>query len=185
MKKGKEQLWDKTDVMIFILTLLDELHHPMTYSAIVDTVVDCGAVGGFDFAECFSELKERGHILEDTVGGETYYMIADTGTMVARELRSTISPAILEKVNIAAARHLALASLGVYLDVKITPTEDGRYRVSFLMNHGDRGELLNMAITVSDRASAEQIKEHCERAKPEDIYRGVMSVVTGEIGYYL
>jgi hypothetical protein len=157
----------------------------MTYTAIVDTVVDCGCVRGFEFAECFSELEELGHILKDTVDGENYYMIADTGTLVARELRSSIEPQILEKASIAAARHLALASLGVVLNAQITETEDGRYRVGFHIGGGENRELLNLSVTVSTRKKAEQIKNHCECTKPEDIYRAILSVVTGEIGYYL
>lgn len=185
MKKGKNTLWDKTDVKVFILCLLDELHHPMTYTAIVDAVIDTGYVRGFDFAECFSELEEFEHIWKDTLGSETYYMISDSGTLVARELRSSIAPEILERVNYIAAHHLALASLGVVLNVKVTPTEDARFRLSFEIRSGERGELLSLAVTVSGRQQAEQIKEYCEKAKPEDIYRAVLSVVTGEIHFLL
>ena len=185
MRREKAPLLDKTDVKVFVLCLLDELHYPMTYTAIVDAVVDCGCVQGFDFAECFSELREFGHILEDTLGGETYYMIADTGSQVARELSSSLDASLLEKARIAAAHHLALSSLGVVLHVKIHETEQGRFRVEFKINDGDRGELLSLAVTVSTKDAAEQIKEYCESSKPENIYRAVLSVVTGEIGYFL
>lgn len=185
MRREKAPLWDKTDVKVFILALLDEMRHPMTYSAIIDAVVDCGCVQGFDFAECFSELREFGHVLEDTLGGETYFMISDTGSMVARELSSSLEPRLLEKARIIAAHHLALSSLGVVLHVKITETEDKRFRVEFKINNGDRGEMLSVAVSVSTRDAAEQIKSYCERSKPENIYRAVLSVVTGEIDYFL
>ena len=185
MKKEKVILLDKTDVKVFILCLLDEIHHPMTYTAIVDAVLDCGCVQGFDFAECFSELRELGHMWEDTLGGETYYMIADTGSMVARELYPTLEEDVLERIRISAAHNLALSSLGVILRAKIVDTEDGRFRVEFKINNGDRGEILSLAVSVATRSAAEQIKKHCENSKPEDIYRAVLSVVTGEINYFL
>ncbi len=185
MKKDIKKLSDKTDVKVLILYILDEINHPITYASIVDSILDVGCVGGFDFAECFSELSELGHVQFDTVGGETYYMIADSGSMVARELRGSLPAPVLERASVAAARHLALAKMGVVLHANIVATEQGDFRVDFRINNGDKGEMLALSIRVSTRDRAERIKEYCESARAEDIYRGILTVITGDINYFL
>ncbi len=185
MKKPNKQLTDKTDVKILILYILDEINHPITYSSIIDAILDCGCEHGFGFDECFSELEELGHILSDTIEQETYYMIADSGSMVARELRSSLPADLLDRASVSAARHLTLAKMGVILHAKITPEEHDRFRVDFRIKNGENREMLTCGITVPTRDMAERIKAYSENARPEDIYRGVMTVLTGEINYYL
>ncbi len=185
MKKELRKLSDKTDVKILILYILDEINHPVTYSAMVDAILDCGCVHGFDFAECFSELSELKHIIHDTIEDETYYMIAESGSMVARELRGTLPRELLDIASVSAARHLALAKMGIILHANITPAEQERYRIDFRIDNGGKGEMLSVGITVSTKEKAERIKARCESAPAEKIYRGILSVLTGEIDYYL
>jgi hypothetical protein len=177
-------LVDKTDIKIFVLCLLDEINHPMTYTAIVDTVVDSGCVGGFDFSECFSRLVEDGHVIGDTLGSESYYMIDETGHMVAAELRDTLSPQVREKLHVAAVRHLELAKMGVVLTTDIREEENGRYRVSFRINEGARGEMLHLAVTTPDLDTAERMRAHCEGGKRDAICRSVMAIITGQMDYF-
>ncbi len=185
MKKDIKKLSDKTDVKVLILYILDEINHPITYASIVDSVLDVGCVRGFDFAECFSELSEFGHIISDTVGGETYYMISESGSMVARELRESLPPAVLDRASVAAARHLTLAKMGVVLHATVVPTEQGDFRVEFHIDDGDKGEKLALSIRVATRERADRIKDYCENARAEDIYRGILTVITGDIHYFL
>ncbi len=185
MKKDIKKLSDQTDVKVLILYILDEMNHPATYSAIVDAILDVGCIRGFDFAECFSELSEFGHILSDTVGGETYYMIAESGSMVARELRGSLPVAVLERASVAAARHLALSKMGVVLHASVSPTEQGNYRVDFHIDNGNKGNMLSLGVNVATKERADKIKAYCESARAEDIYRGILTVITGDINYYL
>lgn len=184
--KKKKMIWDKTDLKVFILCQLDAMQHPMTYNAIVDTIMDCGCVEGFDFAECFSELKDLGHIYCDVVDGVEYYMISETGIMVARELRPTLDKELLKRAEISAARHLALAKMGTVLRAKIEETEDGRYHVSFHISRGtNQDALLDVGINVATREKALEIKKHCENTPAERVMRGILAVLTGEIDYYM
>lgn len=184
--KKKKMIWDKTDLKVFILCLLDEMQHPMTYNAIVDTIMDCGCVEGFDFAECFSELKDLGHIYCDIVDSVEYYMISETGIMVARELRGTLDKELLNRAEIAAARHLALAKMGTVLHARIEETPDGRYHVSFHISRGTNSDaLLDVGINVATKEKAVAIKRHCENTPAEQVMRGILAVLTGEIDYYM
>jgi len=185
MKGKKQMLRDKTDIKVFILCLLDEIGQPMTYSAIVDAVLDCGCVGGFDFAECFSELAERGHILSDTPDKETYYLIADSGHAVAQELRSGLDSALQHKISVTAARHLNIATEGMVIRAHSHPGENGGYLVTVSVLNGDRGEVMSVTLTVQDAELAAKIKAHCETGRPSRIYRTLLTTLTGDIDYYL
>ncbi len=185
MKKDIKKLSDKTDVKVVILYILDEINHPITYTALVDSILDVGCVGGFDFAECFSELTELGHILSDTVGGETYYMIAESGSLVARELRGNLPAAVVDRASVAAARHLTLAKMGVVLHASVSPTDEGDFCVDFCIRDGDKRERLALSIRVATRDRAERIKSYCENARAEDVYRGILTVITGDFNYFL
>ena len=183
MMKKKKELWDKTDVKIFILYLLDGLRYPMTYNQMVDIVEACGYVKGFDFAECFSELTEDGHVAYDEVAGERYYIISRTGQMVAHELQDTIDPEILKKCQVAVSRHLSLERRGAKIHSSVAERADGKYLVSCSLTD-DAGELLSFTFAAATRAQAEAIRRHCEEC-PDAIYRGMWTVMSGEVDFLL
>ena len=114
-KKNERELWDKTDVKIFILFLLDNLQYPLDLDTIHRIVYETGYVGGFDFAECFSELLDAGHIIADEVDGVAYYQVSSTGRMVAKQLQSELLDEIREESMICAARLLSLKARGATL----------------------------------------------------------------------
>ncbi|MDD6980987.1 MAG: DUF4364 family protein [Clostridia bacterium] len=183
--KKKKMIWDKTDLKVFVLCLLDEMQHPMTYNAIVDTVMDCGCVEGFDFAECFSELRDLGHVIWDELDGVSYYMISASGSMVARELRGSLDKELLKTAGIAAARHLQLAKMGVMLHATVKENPDGRFTVSFRIDNGGHGALLDLSATVATREEADAIRNHCENMPAEKVYRAIRAVISGEIDYFM
>ncbi len=184
MKNKSNMLSDLTDIKVFILCLLDEMNHPATYTGILNAISDTECVGGFDFTDAFSRLAEDGHVIGDSLDGEMYYIISETGSRVARELRDTLPPPVREKLHVTAIRHLALARMGVVLTVHIEEENDGRYRVSFYIQDGVRGNMMEMSVSVPDKDTANRIKTHCESVKAEDIYRSVMAVITGEFAYF-
>ena len=125
-KKNERELWDKTDVKIFILFLLDNLQYPLDLDTLNRIVHETGYVGGFDFAECFSELLDDGHIIGDEVDGVAYYQVSSTGRMVAKQLQSELLDEIREESMICAARLLSLKARGASLHTSVEPREDVR-----------------------------------------------------------
>ena len=103
-KKNERELWDKTDVKIFILFLLDNLQYPLDMDTISRIVHETGYVGGFDFAECFSELLDDGHIIGDEVDGVAYYQVSSTGQMVAKQLQSELFSNRCEEHQVSSGR---------------------------------------------------------------------------------
>lgn len=174
---------DKIDIKIFILFLLDEMNYPLTESVIFDIIEENGYVGRFDFTECFSELVERGHIAKSGEGSEAKYVISPNGHSVAAELQGTLHNHMREKSRIAALRRLSLYRRGAEPKCTVEPTENGKYTVRCEVI--EKGEpLLDVSVTVLSAAEAESIRTHFSEC-PEEVVRGILSVLTGKIAYYM
>ncbi len=168
---------------IFILFLLDEMHYPLTESVIAEIVDESGNVGRFDFKECFSELVERGHIFKDGEGETAKYMISPTGHNVAAELQGSLHDEMREHTRIAALRRLSLHKRGAVPKCTVTPTEDGRYTVRCEI--AEKGKpLLDASVTVLSEREAHLIRSHFLDS-PEEVLRGILSVLTGRLAYYM
>ncbi len=174
---------DKVDIKVFILFLLDEMNYPLTESVIFDIIEENGYVGRFDFAECFSELVERGHIAKSGEGADAEYMISRLGHSVAAELQGNLHDHMREKSRIAALRRLSLYRRGAVPKCTVTPTENGKYTVRCEII--EKGEmLLDTSVTVLSLAEAERIRSHFSES-PEEVMRGILSVLTGKLAYYM
>ena len=182
-KKNERELWDKNDVKIFILFLLDNLQYPLDIDTLNRIVHETGYVGGFDFAECFSQLLDDGHVVGDEVDGVTYYQVSPTGRMVAKQLQGKLLDGIREESMICAARLLSLKSRGATLNTSVEGREDGQYLVKLSITDAN-GVILETTCAVPSERLAEKICRNFER-KPEVTFRGLLSVLTGEIDYLL
>ena len=174
---------DKIDIKIFMLFLLDEMNYPLTESVIYDIIEENDYIGRFDFKECFSELVERGQITKIGDGSEAKYLISPTGHNVAAELQGSLHDKMRERTRIAALRRLSLYRRGATVDCTVTPTENGKYIVRCLIT--EKGEpLLDSSHTVLSEREAETIRDHFLEA-PEEVLRGLLSVLTGKLAYYM
>ncbi len=184
MKKKQDRvLWNKTDVQIFILFLLDNLNYPLDYPTIDRIAVETGYVRPFDFAESFSELIEMGQILEDEIDGQKLYQVSAVGRMVAGELQSSILDTIRRESALCASRLLSLHRRGADLSTEIASRADGKYLVRLRIADKD-GVMLETSCAVPSRRQAEIICANFTQ-KPENTYRGILSVLTGEVEYLL
>lgn len=174
---------DKTDIKIFILFLLDEIRYPLDDVTLSRIIQENGYLGMFDFAECFSELQELGHIQTDEVNGVKFYSISDSGHMVASELQDNILASIREKSSHSAAKLLSLHKRGATPSCAAERLQDGRWQFTAAVQEKG-GDLLHLSVVLSSREEAEQMKAHFTE-KPEDVLRGLRSVLTGEIEYLL
>lgn len=174
---------DKIDIKVFILFLLDELCYPLSETVISEIVSEHGTVGRFDFAECFSELVEKGHVMELKEEDETLYVISALGHVVASELQGTLHDAIRERSRAFALKRLSLHMRGAQLTTETEKTEDGRFAVRCEI-HDKNGILMDTTVTVPTESEAAAIVAHF-KDKPEEVTRGILSVLTGKIAYYM
>lgn len=179
----QNNLQSKVDIKIFILFLLDQINYPLDDESISNIVFENGYVGSFDFAECFSELVELHHIEADEVEGKTYYMISDTGRRVSAELHDQLVDSIREISSRSAARILSLQRRGAHLEVDISERADRKFHVVCRVEETE-GTLFSFGLTVPTRVQAERISANF-RERPERMFRGLMTVVTGDVDYLL
>ena len=183
MKTPQNGMSNQTDVKIFILFLLDNINYPLDYSTIHDICIQNGYVGGFDFAACFSQLKELGHILEDGEEGETYYVISPTGKMVAAELQSNLLLSIREKSLKSAMRLLSFKKRGASMSSSVEARADGKYTLCCSITEPS-GNILKVELCVASRLQAEDMQKKFNK-EPESVYRRLLSVLSADVDYVL
>lgn len=193
-------LKEKNDIKIFILYLLKNLNYPLDFNTISDIVVQDEFVSYFDFAECFAELLDLGAVEQIRVGDEIMmeatigkngrpekknelYRITEGGINVVEQLQSELLNMIKEKSLKSAMRLLNFKSRGS--DVKCSSTErpDGKFDLhcEVIENHAT---LLEINIVVEDKQQLDAMKCNFYE-RPEVVYRGVISLLTGDINYLI
>lgn len=182
-KPNNRDISDKTDIKIFILFLLDKIGYPLDEETLSEIILENGYVGYFDFAECFSELSDDGHIISAEALGKTYYAISELGKTIASELQGGLLASIREKSLKSALRIISFKKKKVSLSADISETDNKKYCIRCRISEPS-GDILDVSLTADTREKAEQIK-HNFLDKPEDVYRGILAVMTGEVGYYL
>lgn len=183
MKTPSHGMSNQTDVKIFILFLLDNINYPLDYSTIHDICIQNGYVGGFDFAACFSQLKELGHILEDGEADERYYVISPTGKMVAAELQSNLLLSIREKSLKSAMRLLSFKKRQATTTSSVEQREDGKFTFRCAITEPG-GHILNLELCMSSRLQAEDMQKKFDK-EPESVYRRLLAVLSADADYLL
>ena len=179
----KGPLQNKVDIKIFILFLLDNLDYPLDDETISNIIVENGYVGSFDFTECFSELLEFGHIAADEVEGKTYYTISESGRALSADLQDSLLESIRDASSRSASHVLSLRQRGAHVETEIKERADKKLFLECRVVEKN-GILFSFAVTVTSKAQAEHIVR-LFREKPENMFRGLMAVVTGNVDYLL
>lgn len=193
-------LRDKNDIKIFILYLLKNLKYPLDFNTISDIVVQDEFVNYFDFAECFAELLDSGTIEQIRVGDvvETeavigsngrpekkseLYRITENGIDVVEQLHSNLLNMIKDKSLKSAMRLLSFKSRGSEVKCDGIPREDGRWELScgVIENHST---LMEIRMVVDSKQQLDRMMTNFGE-RPEVIYRGMVSLLTGDINYLI
>ncbi len=96
--------------------------------------------------------------------------------MIAKQLDTTLPPAVREKAIAAAINLLAKARRERENKVEIEKTERG-YNVTCHISGGDM-DLMNFMLHVPDLSQAQMVKTHFHDS-PETVYRMLLALVTG------
>ena len=181
MKKKKFTLRTMTDIKVFLLFLLNNIGYPMDHTSVIGMVSENTEEILFDYDECLRELSDDGHLLFDEYNGEKYYMISDSGRMIASELYDSLDREFRERSLKYAAKYASLSKSGSSLETSVTELEGKRYKVTLTANDS-RGEIMSTSIVVNSYEEAEKIRRNFE-AKPDGVYRGVLFSVTGRMEF--
>jgi hypothetical protein len=177
------QLKEKNDVKIFILYLMRNVGYPLDFSTLNDIVLLDGIVNYFDFAECFAELISSKNIEEQVQGEEKLYAITEQGKNVCDSLQSDLMQLIREKSLKSAIRFLDFKKKGIKSSCSFETLPDGKYIFNCKLTE-QKEEIMNVSLTVDNKKVLDRMR-HTFGERPEVVYRGLLSILTGEINYLL
>lgn len=176
-------LGSMTDIKVFLLFLLDNIRYPIDRTALIDLVAENTGEITLDYDECLRELSDSGHILTDTVDGEQYFMISESGHNVAVELYEGLPADFREHCMRSVAKLMSVARDGVHRTWKVQETPDHRFRVT-LGARDPRGEIFSVTVTAPSRAEVEKMRERFSQM-PDSVYHGVLVALTGDVHYVI
>ncbi|MBQ7828558.1 MAG: DUF4364 family protein [Clostridia bacterium] len=177
------KLTKKEDIKIFILYLMDRMGYPLEYDTITSIIIQDDIVNYFDFAQCFVELEDMGHIEKLEVDGDnpkSRYRVTKTGKAVADGLNSVIAKTVKDKGFRSALRHMSLAKRGAVVDQTIKLDGEG---VLFSGSIKDKAGLqLEVSLRTDNEHQLKQIQS-VFADRPEVILRGITALLTGDLDF--
>lgn len=192
-------LREKNDIKIFILYLLKNLNYPLDFNTISDIVVQDEYVNYFDFAECFAELLDSGNIEQlhaplpdeqqgnearrSAKGNDDLYRITENGIQVVEQLQSNLLNMIKEKSLKSAMRLLSFKSRGSDVKCSYTERTDGKYDLKCEVIERDC-KLLELGLVIENKYQLDKMVYNFNQ-RPEVVYRGIISLLTGDINYLI
>lgn len=177
------RLYDENEIKIFILYLMFNIGRPLEYEDINDVVMQDGFVGGIDFADCFADLLENGNVKEVRADGKLYYAVSDRGVQIVEQLQGDIMSYVRGKGLKSALRMLDFKSRGARIETSFEPRQDGRFDLTCAIH--DHEQMSLELKLVADSADQLELMRHQFRENPEQIYKGVLALLTGEIDYLI
>lgn len=180
-KQAKFSLRSITDIKVFLLFLLDHIRYPIDYTTLSKIISENVEEMTLDYYECLRSLVDAEHLLLDELDGESYYMISESGRLVAAELYDRLDPLFRETSVKIAAKYISLSDRNGEISADIRELPDKRFEVSLGANDSD-GKIFSLSMTVSSRAEAERIKGNFE-ANPLGAYKGMLFCLTGRMEF--
>lgn len=176
-------LKDKNDIKIFILYLLGNIGYPLDFNTISDIVIQDEFVSYFDFAECFGELVDSGNVEIIKAEPNDLYQITPNGRLVAEQLQSNLLGLIRERSLKSALRLLSFKSRGSDVRCRGEKREDGRY--DLVCEIIERKVCtMELKLVVDSKYQLDRMLTNFDR-NPEVVYRGLISLLTGDANYLL
>ena len=180
-KQTKFKLRTLTDIKIFLLFLLDNIRYPIDYATLTKIISDNVEDVTFDYEASLRELADAEHLLFDEIDGERFYMISDSGRLIAAELYDRLDPAFREASIKSAAKHISLSKRNASISSKIIELSDKRFEVTLAA--GDKGgKVFSLSVTVNSRGEAERIVSDYE-SDPDKFHRGILFLMTGKVDF--
>ena len=177
------RLYADDEIKIFILYLMYHIGRPLEYGDINDIVMQDGFVGGIDFADCFADLLERRNVVELRDENRTYYQISEQGVQIVESLQSDLMNYVKTRGLKSALRLLNFRERGAAVETSFQPRTDGGYDLTCAIR--DQGKLSLEIKLVAENSSQLELMRYHFRENPEQVYKGVLALMTGELGYLM
>lgn len=175
-------LGGKRNVKIFLLYLMQNVRIPLDFATLNDMVMQTDYVMYLDMAEAFHELLDDALIeVFNTSEEPQRYVVTSKGRIVAEQLHSELLPTILDESLRCALRYLDFRRRGITTHCSVTPMPDGT--AAFVCSIEQEGKVLfETRVSVDSMTRARQMEDNF-RARPEAIYKGMWSLLSGNVNY--
>ena len=176
-------LGGKRNVKIFLLYLMQNVRIPLDFATLNDMVMQTDYVMMYlDMAEAFHELLDDALIeVSDASEEPQRYVVTSKGRIVAEQLHSELLPTILDESLRCALRYLDFRRRGITTHCSVTPMPDGT--AAFVCSIEQEGKVLfETRVSVDSMTRARQMEDNF-RARPEAIYKGMWSLLSGNVNY--
>lgn len=182
MKKNTGfKLQSLTDIKIFLLFLLDNIRYPIDYMTLTKIISDNVDEVTFDYEACLRELADSEHLFFDEIDGERFYMISDSGRLIAAELYDRLDPAFREASIKSAAKYISLSKSNATISSKIIERADKHFEVT-IGAKDTSGQIFSVTVVVNSRNQAEKMISTFE-SNPDQVHKGILFCLTGKIEY--
>ena len=181
----------KRNVKIFILYLMQNVRIPLDFVTLNDMIMQTDYIMYLDLAECFHEILDDGLIAqvpheldgsdEDEKDPPPRYVVTEKGKMVAEQLHSDLLPTILEESLRCALRYLDFRRRGIRTRCRVEPNPDGTAEFYCSVEQNDK-PIFEVHVSVDSVVRARQMEDNF-RANPENMYKGMWSLLCGNVNY--
>ena len=171
------------DIKIFILYLMDRMGYPLDFDTITSIIIQDDIVNYFDFAQCFAELEDAGHVERIEPDEENHrprYKVTKTGHTVSEGLNSVIARTVKDKGYRSALRHMSLQKRGAKVDQTIRLDGEGVLFKGLIKD--PKGLQLEVSIRTDNDYQLKQM-QRVFADRPEVILRGITALLTGDLDF--
>ena len=179
----QERLQNPDDIKIFILFLMYNLKMPLEYEIINEVVVQDGIVAGIDFSIGFADLMEKGNILEIRENGGAKYVLSQHGVQIVESLQGDLTNSIRTQGLKSAMRLLDFKLRGSEIKSRYEMREDGRF--DLWCEIIEEKQVVFQVKIIADNAAQLELMRYTFDQRPEMIYKGMLTLLTGKGDYFL
>ncbi len=159
---------------------MHNIGYPATYSDLQDAAGYGDYVAGLDFALVFGELHKDGAVDSVSDGENELFRLTDKGVMVVENLQHLLPFTVRDRGLKMAMRLLQFKKTGATLSHSVKEEGSGyRFELSISENGSDK---MLLSVFVPQKETA-VIMDYTAEQRPEAIYRGIMAVLTGDVGF--
>ena len=173
------KLSDKTEIKIYILSLLEVINEPLPYIRINDITVHDGVITGFEFADSFVELLRDG--LVERVDGEEESFKISVGGHTALKKCEKMYNGIMQKAARSANKLYYFYRTDVKSTADIEYNADSSVILSCDLKREDE-TIFSLKLKLTDYSYAEKLKDNFKENN-DNIYKGVLALLSGDVNY--
>ena len=175
IKKGG--LTSGFEIKVLICYLIHALDMPVTFEQLYDAI--CENVNYFEYANAVGELTQAGSIiLEDTDNEKGTFKLTDSGIRTAQEFSRSVPLSVRDDALDTANRKIRGKKLREENTVTYRKVEDGYALTMTIKDIGT--DLLSLTVFLPTEKECIQTEQRF-REDPLRVYRGVISLLVGEI----